>query len=70
MDYSNSTCVVEYGLKEINLKQFALGATSKFTDGGRAKRSQYIHRVKLEELKPGRKYCRNFTLCLDENMEN
>jgi hypothetical protein len=45
---------VEYGLN--GLEQQAFGESSLFIDGGFEKRRMQIHRVILENLKPGQKY--------------
>jgi hypothetical protein len=34
----------------------AIGTSTPFVSGGNEKRKQYIHRVKLPNLTPGRKY--------------
>ncbi|KAK9512350.1 hypothetical protein O3M35_000795 [Rhynocoris fuscipes] len=46
--------VVEYGIDE--LTERAEGYSKLFVDGGKKKRKQYIHRVKLTNLKPLTKY--------------
>ena len=33
------------------------GSSKLFVDGGKRRRSQYIHRVTLTGLKPAKKYC-------------
>ncbi|CAG9864506.1 unnamed protein product [Phyllotreta striolata] len=46
--------VVEYGIGGLILR--AEGESTKFVDGGREKRSQYIHKVVLKNLTPASKY--------------
>ncbi|XP_073980741.1 acid phosphatase type 7-like [Rhodnius prolixus] len=46
--------IVEYGIDELTDK--AEGYSKKFVDGGKEKRIQYIHRVRLTNLKPLTKY--------------
>lgn len=46
--------IVEYGINGMVL--IANGTSKLFTDGGSLKRSQYIHAVKLTNLKPNTKY--------------
>lgn len=48
--------VVEYGPDEtFGLR--ATGNVSVFQDSGTEKRREYIHRVVLQNLKPGQRYC-------------
>ncbi|KAK0082357.1 hypothetical protein PV325_010639 [Microctonus aethiopoides] len=46
--------IVEYGIGGLILT--AKGNRTKFIDGGKQKRSQFIHRVYLKNLNPGEKY--------------
>jgi hypothetical protein len=48
--------VVEYGETDM-LDQRATGYVSIFQDSGTEKRREYIHRVILQNLTPGQKYC-------------
>jgi hypothetical protein len=48
----NATCL--YGTNSIS--QRAQGWTTKFVDGGPEKHTQYIHRVLLTNLQPGKKH--------------
>ncbi len=48
---------VEFALNSLELDKQANGGSTKFVDGGRERRTQYIHRVKLEKLKPNSTYC-------------
>lgn len=48
--------VVEYGANEM-LDQRATGYVTLFQDSGTEKRREYIHRVILQNLIPGQKYC-------------
>ena len=49
--------IVEYGFHEESLNLSATGNILEFVDGGKAKRKQYIHKIKLANLSPGKKYC-------------
>lgn len=51
---STTKSVVEYGTDD--LTNTATGQSTKFTDGGSLKRSQFIHRVTLSNLKPNTDY--------------
>lgn len=48
----NATCL--YGTS--SLSQQAKGYTTKFVDGGTEQHTQYIHRVSLSQLQPGKKH--------------
>jgi hypothetical protein len=48
--------VVEYGQNGI-LDKRATGWVSVFQDSGSETRQEYIHRVVLQDLKPGQQYC-------------
>lgn len=48
----NSTCV--YGIDKPTM--VAKGYTRKFVDGGPQQHTQYIHRVTLINLQPGKRY--------------
>lgn len=49
-----NSSVVEYGINGLNFK--TTGYRTLFVDDGTEKRKQYIHRVKLNDLKPHQKY--------------
>jgi len=51
-----SGSVVEYGETDM-LDKRATGYVSIFQDSGTEKRREYIHRVILQNLTPGQKYC-------------
>lgn len=53
--------IVEYGIGGFALT--AKGNRTKFVDGGKEKRHQYIHRVYLKNLTPGQKYRKIFFFC-------
>lgn len=57
VDHPNTSSIVEYGLDEECLNQTTKGIAEKFVDGGKQRRCQYIHRVQLKNLLPGKKYC-------------
>ncbi|XP_077292142.1 acid phosphatase type 7 isoform X2 [Arctopsyche grandis] len=46
--------IVEYGIGEMNMT--ATGKSTLFVDGGKSKHSQYIHRVRLPNLRPKQRY--------------
>lgn len=46
--------VVEYGIDSLNQK--SIGTSSIFTDGGSLERKYLIHRVYVDDLKPGERY--------------
>jgi len=46
--------IVEFGTSELDSK--AVGTSTLFVDGGKQKRQQYIHRVKIFSLEPSTKY--------------
>ena len=48
----NATCLYGVG----SLTQQAKGTTTKFVDGGTEQHTQYIHRVVLTHLQPGKKH--------------
>lgn len=49
--------IVEYGIEIMNLK--AEGVENLFVDGGKKKKSQEIHRVVLQNLKPDTVYSKH-----------
>ena len=49
---------VEYGMHRSGLNQVKKGTYKAFVDGGKLKRTQYIHRVSLKNLEPDTSYCR------------
>lgn len=51
--------VVEYGQMD-TLENRATGWVSVFQDSGSEQRREYIHRVVLQDLLPGRRYCMKF----------
>ena len=51
-----SDSIVEYGQDDM-FDQRAIGSVSVFQDSGTEKRTEYVHRVVLENLKPGQRYC-------------
>lgn len=53
--YNYTKSVVEYGMQ--NLSTVAFGHTTTFDDKNDTKRIWYVHRVTLDDLKPGAKYC-------------
>jgi len=53
-DNISTTPLAEYGIG--NLSNAAKGTTTKFVDGGKEQRKIYIHRVLLDNLKPGETY--------------
>lgn len=55
---STNSSFVEFGLSETYLSFRAEGSATKFIDGGKAKREQFIHRVSLIKLLPRQKYCK------------
>ena len=55
MNYFNQS-VVEYGQNAI-LDKRATGWVSVFQDSGSEQRKEYIHRVVLQGLQPGQRYC-------------
>ena len=55
-----SDSIVKYGLDPTSLDLEAKGYITKFVDGGSLHHTQYIHRVTLRELNPGRTYCKYF----------
>lgn len=56
----NATCL--YGTS--SLSQQAKGYTTKFVDGGTEQHTQYIHRVVLSQLQPGKKHSKSISLSL------
>ena len=48
--------VVEYGPAPEGLTMSTAGTQTAFTDGGPQKRTIYIHKVLLKDLKPQQKY--------------
>ena len=54
IDDPETDSVVEYGVNGFILS--AVGTREKFIDGGNEKKSQWIHRVKLQDLEPETKY--------------
>jgi hypothetical protein len=50
--------IVEYGQIHIFEKR-ANGSVSVFQDSGTEQRREFIHRVVLNNLIPGQKYCKN-----------
>lgn len=56
--FSPCDSIVEYGINGYILR--ATGTSEKFVDGGPAKHTQYIHRVKLTDLQPENKYGEKF----------
>ena len=61
--------VTEYSIVEYNMvgespfSHRATGSVTKFTDGGSEKRVEFIHRVKLSGLVPGKSYGTVCSLC-------
>ncbi|KAK7462485.1 hypothetical protein BaRGS_00038454 [Batillaria attramentaria] len=53
MDYTTSSTVL-YGQQ--TLDRGVLGNATKFVDGGKLQRTMYIHRAKMDGLKPGQRY--------------
>ncbi|XP_014257280.1 acid phosphatase type 7-like [Cimex lectularius] len=51
---STPNSIVEYGVNDLNER--AEGSAKRFVDGGPEARAQYIHRVKLTNLRPLTKY--------------
>ncbi|XP_041353434.1 acid phosphatase type 7-like [Gigantopelta aegis] len=51
-----SDSIVKYGLDSGSLNMEAKGYSTKFVDGGQLHHTQYIHRVRLINLKPGQTY--------------
>lgn len=49
--------IVEYSIDDA-LDQRVNGTVSIFQDGGSEKRREYVHRVVLQNLIPGQKYCK------------
>ena len=58
----NATCLYGVG----SLTQQAKGTTTKFVDGGIEQHTQYIHRVVLTHLQPGKKHSEILLLILYE----
>ena len=56
----NATCLYGVG----SLTQQAKGTTTKFVDGGTEQHTQYIHRVVLTHLQPGKKHSEILLLIL------
>lgn len=53
---------VQFG--QVNFTQTVVGAASKFVDGGTLKRTIYVHRATLNDLKPNVRYGEQ-TRCVD-----
>lgn len=51
---STNASVVEYGIGGLILKTY--GSSKQFEDGGKGRRTQYIHSVRLRNLQPGERY--------------
>ncbi len=55
-----NTSTVEYGINYF--EKSSTGNSTLFVDGGDQRRTLYIHRVVMNELKPGQTYCK---LCFE-----
>ena len=53
---ANISSSVEFGIANEPLEHNASGFATKFVDGGSEKRTMFVHRVKLTELKPSTYY--------------
>ena len=54
--FNSTPSVVEYGTDDLSLIEY--GNTTKFDDKNDTGRVWYMHRVILDNLKPGMRYCK------------
>lgn len=56
--------IVEYGVEYSNLNQTTFGTIDYFVDGGSLQIKRYTHRVILDKIESGKRYCKNILFIL------